>query len=344
MTAGARLTLLLLACAHALKLPFRRASLPASDKRAAAEAATSTAGRKKLAQVNELLSDGSFIDSITPSLPSLGGDAATKEELAAIAAARVELSDDNWVASSSDDVLLRFARAGGDNLTARLAATSEWRSRVIPPTDDRAWEFERFFAANRDKFSDCPELGQRPFMEWVRARPEDDGGDARPLQLEGSSLLILRPGRHRIGAIDAETWLRLIAWHGERATGAWAAGGDGPVSLGGDGTVSLIVDRTGSSLRNQDPALLKELLPALTQNFPFSLHKAYVAPINVVFWAIWSVVRLVLPSRVTARFTLLSGDGWRAALTEEIRETCGSVVASAVAPRIGPVEETGSVA
>ena len=102
--------------------------------------------------------------------------------------------------------------------------------------------------------------------------------------------------------------------------------------------------RSAVAFNTECLAKLKELLPALTQNFPFSLHKAYVAPINVVFWAIWSVVRLVLPSRVTARFTLLSGDDWRAALTEEIRETCGSAVASAVAPRIDPVEEMGSVA
>ena len=118
----------------------------------------------------------------------------------------------------------------------------------------------------------------------------------------------MRPGRHNVGAIDSDTWLKLIAWHGERATTTWAREaaerGDG-----GTAGVALIVDRRCSGLRNQDPALLRALLPALTKNFPYSLHTAYVAPINVVFYAIWAVARLVLPKAVTARFTLLTGDG-----------------------------------
>ena len=72
-----------------------------------------------------------------------------------------------------------------------------------------------------------------------------------------------------------------------------------------------------------------------TQHFPYSLHRAYVAPINVVFWAIWRVVRLALPAWVTARFTLLSGEEWRTTLTDELRETYGPAVTSAVALRLG---------
>ena len=92
--------------------------------------------------------------------------------------------------------------------------------------------------------------------------------------------------------------------------------------LGGAGegvrAVSIIVDRTDAGLRNQDPALLKVLLPALTRHFPFSLHRAYVAPINTVFYLIWKVVQLLLPRRVTERFTLMGGDDWRVRLESEL--------------------------
>ena len=66
--------------------------------------------------------------------------------------------------------------------------------------------------------------------------------------------------------------------------------------------------------------LLAVLLPALTRHYPYSLHRAYVAPVNVVFWAIWSVAKALLPAKVTERFTLLSGDDWREKLAEEIGE------------------------
>ena len=349
-------------------LPPQTTPLPTvtGDQSAAAEAAT-PAGRAKLAQMQKMLSDTPFISAIASSLPSVGGDVATPEELAALAAARAELADDRWVAASSDETLLRFARAdgGGDGgqYARCFAETSAWRTRVVPPAADRSWEFGRFFADNSDRFQDNAELGdlgERPFMEWVRVAPDgsDDGGgdDARPLQLDGASLLILRPGRHRVGGvdgggIDADTWLRLISWHGERATSTWAAprvggdGGDGGGADGADGaagaaagrgSIALIVDRTGSGLRNQDPTLLRALLPPLTKHFPYALHRAYVAPVNIVFRAIWKIVRLVLPRRVTERFKLLSGDDWLESLTEELSETLGPTAAAAVAARLGP--------
>ena len=95
-------------------LPPQAAPLPTvtGDQSAAAEAAT-PAGRAKLAQMQKMLSDTPFISSIASSLPSVGGNVATPEELAALAAARAELADDAWVAASSDETLLRFARADG---------------------------------------------------------------------------------------------------------------------------------------------------------------------------------------------------------------------------------------
>ena len=158
--------MLLLVCvagSSALRFPsFRKAPRP-SDQRAAAEAAT-PAGREKLAQVQEMLSDTPFISAITKSLPSAAGNAATPEELAALNDARAALPDDRWVASSSDDTLLRFARADGGGtdggLSKCFAETSAWRARVVPPAADRSWEFGSFFAANADRFQDTPELGE----------------------------------------------------------------------------------------------------------------------------------------------------------------------------------------
>ena len=74
----------------------------------------------------------------------------------------------------------------------------------------------------------------------------------------------------------------------------------------------------------------------MTRHFPYALHRAYVGPVNVVFRAIWRVVRLVLPRRVTARFTLLSGDDWLERLAEELSETLGPTAAAAVVARLGP--------
>lgn len=246
-------------------------------------------------------------------LPTFGGAAAQPDEQAAISAAREAMPNDEWLASRSDESLLPFVRASRDaDPTARLRDASEWRAEWVPPAEEKSWEFSTFFAAaGADKFCE----GDRPFLEWMRASDDADEA-APPLQLDGASLLILRPARHKVGAIDAETWLRLISWHGERATSTWAA-----KAGAGAGAVSIIVDRQGSGLRNQDPALLRVLLPPLTRHFPFALHRAYVAPINPVFWAIWAIARALLPSKVTERFTLFTGDDWRERLEEELGPT-----------------------
>ena len=316
---------LLLSSASGVRLPFlrRRGSGSKSlNERATAEAAT-PAGAKKLAQIRTILADAPFVSSVTRTLASDDdAAAATAAERAAIAAARAALPDDAWVASRTDDELLPFARAAGsDDLVERLAETSAWRAQNLPDAADRSWELSRFFAANEGSFAESDELGARPFLEWVRDG-DGDGDDSAPaVTLDGASLIVLRPGRHRVGAIEAERWLKLISWQGERATTTWAraAGSEGG-GADGRGAVSLIVDRTGAGLRNQDPALLRRLLPALTRHYPYSLHRAYVAPVNVVFWAIWSVAKALLPAKVTARFTLLSGDDWREKLAEEIGE------------------------
>lgn len=44
----------------------------------------------------------------------------------------------------------------------------------------------------------------------------------------------------------------------------------------------------------QDPALLRVLLPCFTTHFPGVVGNIYIAPVNSVFYAIWSLVSLLL--------------------------------------------------
>ena len=142
-----------LTTATALRNPLRRrfnnipqkAAITPEDERVLAEAAT-PAGRAKLADVRKVLSDKSFISSVTSALPSFGGE-ATAEELAEIASrARAALPDDTWLARARCRTPSHsLAATIPDGLAARLAETSEWRSRIIPDASDESWEFANFF-------------------------------------------------------------------------------------------------------------------------------------------------------------------------------------------------------
>ncbi len=44
----------------------------------------------------------------------------------------------------------------------------------------------------------------------------------------------------------------------------------------------------------QDPALLRELIPCFTTHFPGIVGNIYIAPTNTIFYAIWSLVSLLL--------------------------------------------------
>ena len=121
------------------------------------------------------------------------------------------------------------------------------------------------------------ELGERPFMEWVPARDTDDASSA-PTQLDGASLLILRPGRHNVGAIDSDTWLKLIAWHGERATTTWARKQRSAAMVAPPALRSSSIAEA-PAFATKTPRLLltgnfrctrRTCCAALTKNFPYS--------------------------------------------------------------------------
>ena len=61
-------------------------------------------------------------------------------------------------------------------------------------------------------------------------------------------------------------------------------------------------------------------------HYPSALNCAYVGPVNGVFFAVWAVVKLLLPRRVTKRFVLLRGADWQA----QLRDALGPEVAAAL--------------
>ena len=237
------------------------------------------------------------------------GRSATPLELERIQTARSRI-DDAWVAQRSDRELLPFARAcsTADALATRLRDTATWRREWALTNED--WTFDAFFTSRKDAFYRDIELDGE-MMEWLGGE-----SDAPCTTKEGASLLILRPARYKLGTVEKEDWLRLIAWHGARATSEWPS--DNDTDKPGHGSVAIIVDRTCSGVRNQDPRLLRFLLPPLIRHYPASLHRAYVGPVNYVFYGIWAVATLILPRRVAGRFMLLRGSDWKAQLRNEL--------------------------
>ena len=142
------------------------------------------------------------------------GRSATPLELERIQTARSRI-DDAWVAQRSDRELLPFARAcsTADQLATRLRDTAAWRREWARTEED--WSFDTFFTERRDAFYRDIEL-EGEMMEWL-------GGESDPpcTSKEGASLLLLRPARYKLGTVAKEDWLRLIAWHGARATSEW---------------------------------------------------------------------------------------------------------------------------
>ena len=277
--------------------------------------------------------------ALQPAIVETAGIAATPGELAAIAAARAALSDDGWVTTRTDSELLRFVRSagkGGEPLAPRLRETSAFRADTVPPATDTQWEFGSFFSAQQANFYPATPDAEGDFMEWLR---DDDG---IPLfDEEGAALLIVRPYRHKAGAIEPETWLRLVTWHAERvAVWSRAAAASDALAVGpaGRGSFSVLIDWRGAGLRNFDTNVLRKLLPTLARQYPHSLHKAYVAPINTLFLAVWRIVCLLLPKRATDRFTLISGSNW----PEQLAAALGPRVASRLPPgmQVGGLAET----
>lgn len=289
------------------------APAPAATESEAGRSATPPVERIEPARANSEEQPWAAAPAAAGSEVASHGRSATPRELERIEAARSSV-DDPWVKARSDRELLPFSRAcaTADELTKRLRDTAAWRNEWALTTED--WSFATFFANYKDAFYD--DDGNGALMEWLPAFKNAPEATAPATTDEGASLLILRPARYKLGTIPKEDWLRLVAWQGSRATSEWPC--DRDAHKPGHGTVAIIVDRTGSGVRNQDPRLLRFLLPPLIKHYPSSLQRAYVGPVNAVFYGIWAVATFILPRRVAGRFMLLRGADWKKQLRGEL--------------------------
>ena len=125
-----------------------------------------------------------------------------------------------------------------------------------------------------------------------------------------SQVLVYRAAAHTPGRIDPEVYLRYVIKTVEQ--------GRKDFGLGRSCQAAVVVDRIGSGLKNQDPALLRVLLPAFTTHFPGIVGNIYIAPVNTVFYAIWSLVSLLLDPETRDSVRLLKKESKTDALLMEM--------------------------
>lgn len=235
---------------------------------------------------------------------------------------------------------MRSSRSG--DLVERLRSTSAWREQTVPAPSDTQWDFRSFFAQRESQFYPTSDASDGDFLEWLT-----DEDDQALFDDDGAAVLLVRPRRHKPGQIDPDTWLRLVTWHAERV-GLWSRslarrsaerGGDGSGYLVARGSVTLLIDWRDAGVRNMDIGVLRRLLPELARHYPNSLHRAYVAPVNSLFTAVWQVMRLLLPKRATDRFALISGGDWRAQLTGALGERVARRLPFDMEPEMEPERE-----
>ncbi len=99
-------------------------------------------------------------------------------------------------------------------------------------------------------------------------------------------IVVYRSCLHTPGRVDPEQYNRYVIKTLEQ--------GRVDYGLGYKCQAAVVVDRVGSGLKNQDPALLRVLLPCFTTHFPGVIGNIYIAPVNNIFYAIWSLVSLLL--------------------------------------------------
>jgi len=216
---------------------------------------------------------GSSIAGATiPKFLSWAGVAATEEELLIIAAIRVEVAEltalqreqlGPWIVQLENEDILRFLRRDvtEQKTWASLQATSKWRK------DEKIDDL-----VNEDLSELMPEGGEEFYYT---------GTDQ-----QNRPVLIYRSCAHTPGRIDPNMYNRYVIKTLEE--------GRKKYGLGSRVQAAVVVDRVGSGMKNQDPALLRVLIPCFTTHFPGVVGNIYIAPVNAVFYAVWSLVSLLL--------------------------------------------------
>jgi hypothetical protein len=212
-----------------------------------------------------------------------GGKEASEQELLIIGSIRVniaELSGEQkeelgpWITQLDNVDILRFLRRDRtlERTWAALQSTSKWRKEeriddILSETIDIMPEGkEEFYYTGMDN----------------KKRP----------------VLVYRAVAHTPGRVDPEIYNRYVIKTLEQ--------GRKDFGLGISCQAAVVVDRIGSGLKNQDPALLRVLLPCFTTHFPGVVGNIYIAPVNSVFYAIWSLVSILLDQETRESVKLLS--------------------------------------
>lgn len=121
-----------------------------------------------------------------------------------------------------------------------------------------------------------------------------------PPDRNGCPVVVYRSALHTPGRVDPKAFTRFVCQVVEKGTRDY---GIGKTCQG-----SFIVDRIGSGAKNQDVPLLRELLPTLQKHYPQTISKIYIAPINTVFFLIWSIAQLLFDEDTRERVKLINGD------------------------------------
>eukprot|EP00288_Rhodomonas_lens_P012558 CAMPEP_0177708658 /NCGR_PEP_ID=MMETSP0484_2-20121128/10394_1 /TAXON_ID=354590 /ORGANISM="Rhodomonas lens, Strain RHODO" /LENGTH=782 /DNA_ID=CAMNT_0019220237 /DNA_START=11 /DNA_END=2359 /DNA_ORIENTATION=- len=120
------------------------------------------------------------------------------------------------------------------------------------------------------------------------------------LDKTGRPVLVYRSALHTPGVIDEEVYKRYVVKRVEEGRQRFA--------LGKDVAATVIIDRVGSGLKNQDPALLRVLIPCFTQHYPAIIGRIVVAPVNNIFFIVWSIAKILLDEGTRNSVELLKGD------------------------------------
>jgi len=250
---------------------------------------------EKLSQLEELMSSEEGEQDPDRQLVWAGKE-ATEEELLTIAAVRVNIADLSaeqkselgpWIMQLKNEDILRFVRR--DETTERtwaaLQATSRWRKEN--KIDD---------IMNEDLSSLMPDKGEEFYYTGL-------DNQKRPIVVYRSCL-------HTPGRVDPEQYNRYVIKTLEQ--------GRVDYGLGYKCQAAVVVDRVGSGLKNQDPALLRVLLPCFTTHFPGVIGNIYIAPVNNIFYAIWSLVSLLLDTDTRNSVKLLKKESKTEQLLEDM--------------------------
>jgi len=125
---------------------------------------------------------------------------------------------------------------------------------------------------------------------------------------DGCPTLVVRSALHFPGHVSSADYLQYIGQLLEVARREWGLGVGLPICA--------LVDRHQSTRKNYDRALLLEVLPNFQEYYPELLGTVYIAPVNLLFWAIWSAVSAFIDEQYKQKVSILSGEDYQAQLQD----------------------------